>query len=97
VVVLVTTLSGETGSCSEGSGEATAGSGGGGSGSLMWRFARAAELAHRASYHAAELGKLRGAEDQERQDADDEHLLEADVEHGARVTRRPEARPRGES
>src|SRR5947207_1083870 len=45
--------------------------------------ARPPELAHRATEHAPELGELRRAEDEQRDDADQEHLLEADVEHGA--------------
>jgi hypothetical protein len=40
------------------------------------------ELAHRAAEHAPELRELRWAEDEQGDDADQEHLLEADVEHG---------------
>ena len=45
------------------------------------------ELAHRATEHTAELRELRWAEHQEGDDADDEHLLESNVEHEVRVSR----------
>jgi len=43
--------------------------------------ARTPELAHRAPDHLAELGELRWSEHDQREDHDEEHFLEADVEH----------------
>src|SRR5262245_22414487 len=43
--------------------------------------ARAAELAQGATDHASELGQLAGPEEQQGQYPDDEHILQADIEH----------------
>jgi len=44
-------------------------------------LAGAPQFPHRPPHHASQLRELRGTEDQEGDDADDDHLLEADVEH----------------
>src|SRR5690242_15545792 len=56
--------------------------------------AGAAELAQRATHHASQLRQLRRPEDQQGEDPDDQHLLESNVEHGARVTRAEPPSPR---